>query len=125
MSDTPYILIVDDEWMNRELLEAYLKMGGYRVGQVSSGEKALEMVADQPPALVMLDVRLAGISGFEVCRRLKEDANTSAIPVVMVTALDSTEDQQQITAAGADGFIAKPFEMEPLLAKVRSLLAKA
>ncbi len=125
MSDTPYILIVDDEWMNRELLEAYLKMGGYRVGQANNGEKALEMVADQPPALVMLDVRLPGISGFEVCRRLKEAATTSAIPVVMVTALDSTEDQQQITAAGADGFIAKPFEMDALLAKVRSLLAGA
>ncbi len=125
MSDTPYILIVDDEWMNRELLEAYLKMGGYRVGQANNGEKALEMVADQPPALVMLDVRLPGISGFEVCRRLKEGATTSAIPVVMVTALDSTEDQQQITAAGADGFIAKPFEMDALLAKVRSLLAGA
>ena len=125
MSETPYILIVDDEWMNRELLEAYLKMGGYRVGQANNGEKALEMVADQPPALVMLDVRLSGISGFEVCRRLKEDANTRVIPVVMVTALDSTEDQQQITAAGADGFIAKPFEMDALLAKVRSLLAGA
>ena len=125
MSETPYILIVDDEWMNRELLEAYLKMGGYRVGQANNGEKALEMVADQPPALVMLDVRLPGISGFEVCRRLKEAATTRVIPVVMVTALDSTEDQQQITAAGADGFIAKPFEMDALLAKVRSLLAGA
>ncbi len=80
MSDTPYILIVDDEWMNRELLEAYLKMGGYRVGQANNGEKALEMVADQPPALVMLDVRLPGISGFEVCRRLKEAATTSVDP---------------------------------------------
>jgi DNA-binding response OmpR family regulator len=125
MSDTPYILIVDDEWMNRELLNAYLKIGGYRVGEANSGEKALEMIAEEAPALVMLDVHLSGISGFEVCRRLKDDATTRAIPILMVTALDSPEDQQQAAAAGADGFVAKPFEMETLLARIRSALAKA
>jgi CheY-like chemotaxis protein len=125
MSDTPYILIVDDEWMNRELLNAYLNLGGYRVGEANSGEKALEMIAEEAPALVMLDVHLSGISGFEVCRRLKDDATTRAIPILMVTALDSPEDQQQAAAAGADGFVAKPFEMETLLAQVRSALAKA
>jgi DNA-binding response OmpR family regulator len=125
MSDTPYILIVDDEWMNRELLNAYLKIGGYRVGEANSGEKALEMIAEEAPALVMLDVHLSGISGFEVCHRLKDDATTRAIPILMVTALDSPEDQQQAAAAGADGFVAKPFEMETLLARIRSALAKA
>jgi DNA-binding response OmpR family regulator len=125
MSDTPYILIVDDEWMNRELLNAYLNLGGYRVGEANSGEKALEMIAEEAPALVMLDVHLSGISGFEVCRRLKDDATTRAIPILMVTALDSPEDQQQAAAAGADGFVAKPFEMETLLARIRSALAKA
>jgi CheY-like chemotaxis protein len=125
MSDTPYILIVDDEWMNRELLNAYLKIGGYRVGEANSGEKALEMIAEEAPALVMLDVHLSGISGFEVCRRLKDDATTRAIPILMVTALDSPEDQQQAAAAGADGFVAKPFEMQTLLERIRSTLAKA
>jgi DNA-binding response OmpR family regulator len=125
MSDTPYILIVDDEWMNRELLNAYLKIGGYRVGEANSGEKALEMIAEEAPALVMLDVHLSGISGFEVCRRLKDDATTRAIPILMVTALDSPEDQQEAAAAGADGFVAKPFEMQTLLERIRSTLAKA
>jgi CheY-like chemotaxis protein len=125
MSDNPYILIVDDEWMNRELLTAYLNMGRYRVGEANSGERALEMIAEEAPALVMLDVNLSGISGFEVCRRLKDDATTRAIPILMVTALDSPEDQQQAAAAGADGFVAKPFEMETLLAQIRSTLAKA
>jgi DNA-binding response OmpR family regulator len=126
MSDSrAYILVVDDEWMNRELLEAYLMLGGYRVGMANSGEKALEMAAADPPALVMLDVRLTGLDGLEVCRRLKNDAGTHSIPVVMVTALESEEDQQQAIQAGADGFITKPFEMETLLAQIRSLLAKA
>jgi DNA-binding response OmpR family regulator len=91
----------------------------------NSGEKALEMAAADPPALVMLDVRLTGLDGLEVCRRLKNDAGTHSIPVVMVTALESEEDQQQAIQAGADGFITKPFEMETLLAQIRSLLAKA
>jgi DNA-binding response OmpR family regulator len=125
MSAAPYILIVDDEWMNRELLDAYLKMGGYRVGQANSGEKALDMVAQEPPALVILDVRLSGISGLEACRRLKASAATRAIPILMVTALESPEDQQQAADAGADAFIAKPFEMETLLARIRAALSKA
>ena len=125
MSAAPFILIVDDEWMNRELLEAYLKMGGYRVGQANSGERALDMIAQEPPALVILDVRLSGISGLEVCRRLKASAATCAIPILMVTALESPDDQQQAVDAGADGFIAKPFEMETLLAQIRAALSKA
>ena len=125
MSAAPYILIVDDEWMNRELLDAYLKLGGYRVGQANSGEKALDMVAQEPPALVILDVRLSGISGLEVCRRLKASAATCAIPILMVTALESPDDQQQAADAGADAFIAKPFEMETLLAQIRAALSKA
>jgi DNA-binding response OmpR family regulator len=125
MNDTPYILVVDDDWMSRELLDTYVRMGGYRTGQANSGEKALDMIADELPALVMLDVRLSGISGLEVCRRLKDDATTRAIPILMVTALESPEDQQQAADAGADGFVTKPFEMETLLAQIRSALAKA
>ena len=125
MNDTPYILVVDDDWKNRELLDAYLRVGGYRVGQANSGEKALDMIAEEPPALVMLDVRLSGISGLEVCRRLKNDATTRAIPILMVTALESPEDQQQAADAGADGFVAKPFEMEMLLAQIQCVLPEA
>jgi DNA-binding response OmpR family regulator len=125
MGAAPYILIVDDEWTNRELLDAYLKIGGYRVGQASSGELALDMVAQEPPALVILDVCLSGISGLEVCRRLKDSPATGAILILVVTALESPEDQRQAADAGADGFIVKPFEMETLLARIRSMLSKA
>jgi DNA-binding response OmpR family regulator len=125
MDAAPYILIVDDEWTNRELLDAYLKIGGYRVGQANSGEKALDMVAQEVPALMILDICLSGISGLEVCRRLKDSPATRAIPILMVTALESPEDQRQAADAGADGFIVKPFEMETLLARIRSMLSKA
>lgn len=125
MSDptgAPYILVVDDEWINRELLEEYLKIGGYRVGQANSGEKALDMAFAHPPALVLLDVRLSGMDGFEVCRRLRNDPRTRPVPVLMVTALESDEDKQQAFEAGASGLIAKPFDAAVMLAQIRDLL---
>ena len=125
MDAAPYILIVDDEWNNRELLNAYLKFGGYRAGEANSGEKALDMVAQEAPALIILDVCLTGISGLEVCRRLKDDPATRAIPILMVTALEAPDDERQAVDAGADGFIVKPFEMETLLARIGSMLSKA
>jgi DNA-binding response OmpR family regulator len=128
MSDQPdasYILVVDDEWMNRELLGTYLKMDGYRVGEANSGEKALEMAFAEPPALVMLDIRLPGMDGFEVCRRLRSDVRTRSVPVLLVTAFDSEEDKQEANEAGANGFVAKPFDMQVLLAQVRAALTKA
>ena len=99
-------------------------MGGYRVGQANSGEKALDMIQAEPPALVMLDVRLTGIDGFEVCRRLKNDPITRTVPVLMVTALESDEDKQQAAEAGADGYLAKPFDSDTLLAQIKTLLSK-
>jgi two-component system cell cycle response regulator len=123
--DAPYVLVVDDDWTGRELLETYLKLGGYRVGLANSGEKALEMAFAGPPALVMLDVRLTDMDGFEVCRRLRADPRTHSVPVLLVTAFDSEADRQQGTEAGADGFIVKPFEIQVMLAQVQSVLKKA
>jgi DNA-binding response OmpR family regulator len=111
--------------MNRELLGTYLKMDGYRVGEANSGEKALEMAFAEPPALVMLDIRLPGMDGFEVCRRLRSDVRTRSVPVLLVTAFDSEEDKQEANEAGANGFVAKPFDMQVLLAQVRAALTKA
>lgn len=125
LPNASYILIVDDEWMNRELIGTYLKLGGYQSRQASQGEKALEMALAEPPALVMLDVRLAGMDGFEVCRRLRSDPRTRSVPVLMVTAFDSDEDKQQAIDAGANGFVIKPFEMQVMLDQVRSALEKA
>jgi DNA-binding response OmpR family regulator len=118
-----HILIVDDDWMNRELLEAYLTMGGYAVKLANSGETALEMIAENPPDLVMLDIRMTGISGFEVCMQIKNSERTKAIPVLIVSALESEEDRMQATQMGADGFIAKPFNSASILEQIKSHLA--
>jgi CheY-like chemotaxis protein len=117
-----YVLIVDDDWMNRELLEAYLKLGGYRVGQANSGEKALDMIQAERPDLVMLDIRLSGLSGLEICRQIKNDERTRAIPVVMVSALESDEDRMQAAQMGANGFVAKPYHSETILTQIAALL---
>ncbi len=117
-----HILIVDDDWMNRELLEVYLKMGGYEVKLANSGEKALEMIEEEPPDLIMLDIRMTGISGFEVCMQLKNNEETKTIPILMVSALESEEDRMQAYQMGADGFIAKPFNSASILELIRSHL---
>lgn len=117
-----HILIVDDDWMNRELLEAYLKMGGYEVKLANSGETALEMTADDLPDLIMLDIRMTGMSGFEVCTQLKSSEPTKDIPILMVSALESEEDRMQAAQTGADGFIAKPFNSASILAQIDAIL---
>ena len=119
---TPSILVVDDDWMNREVLEAYLNTAGYQVITAHSGDRALELAYGCPPDLVLLDVRMPGMDGYEVCRRLKGDVRTQFTPVVMVTALESDEDKLPAVEAGADDFITKPFNSLLLLTRVRSLL---
>ena len=118
----PFILVVDDDWMNREVIEAHLSTAGYRVATAHSGEKALEMAAAEPPDLVLLDVRLQGMDGFEVCRRLKADERTRFTPVVMVTALEDEQDKLEAIKAGADDFVTKPFSSALMLTRVKSLL---
>ncbi len=118
----PYILVVDDERMNREMLETYLTMAGYRVGLANSGERALSMVASQPPDLVMLDVHLEGMDGFEVCRYLRAGEPTRDTPVLMLTAFESNEDKRQAVEVGATGFVIKPYDVQALLAQVAALL---
>ncbi len=116
------VLVVDDDWMNRELLEAYLSQAGYRVKVANSGEMALEAAFAEPPDLVMLDVRMFGMDGFEVCRRLREDSRTQAIPVLMLTALKSDDEQRRAEAVGATEFVSKPYKASELLAQVADLL---
>lgn len=123
--DAGYVLVVDDEWMNRELLQAYLTSAGYRVGLANTGEKALEMAFAEPPDLVMLDLRLTGIDGFEVCRRLRADARTVDVPVLVITAMESSEDQHKASVAGADGFVTKPYKAPVLLEQVATLVDRA
>ena len=116
------ILVVDDIAANIQLQQAYLKALGYDTIVARNGEEALEKVQQEKPDLVLLDVMMPKLDGFETCKRLKEDKETLYIPVIMVTALNEIEDKMRGIEAGADDFISKPFNKLELLARVKSLL---
>jgi len=115
------ILVVDDTPQNVRLLEAVLGSNGYEVVSAHSGQEALEKLADWLPDLVLLDIQMPGMNGYEVCRRLRENAATQFLPVVMVTSSDS-EVRVDAIDAGADDFLTKPINQQELLARVRSLV---
>ena len=118
---TARILVVDDIEANVRLLQAKLSAEYYDVLTASDGVTALAMAAADQPDVILLDVMMPGLDGFEVCRRLKSDALTRHIPVVMVTALDGREDRITGLEAGADDFLTKPLDDLMLFARVRSL----
>ena len=116
------ILIVDDEESNIKLLEGMLLSENYHVSKCLSGEEALEKVFDKRPDLILLDIMMPGIDGFEVCKRLKHDEITRMIPVLMITALTEKEHFINAVDAGADDLLRKPIDQIELLIRVRSLL---
>jgi signal transduction histidine kinase len=117
----PTILVVDDVPQNVRLLEAILTSNGYTVTSASSGHEALDKVTTELPDLVLLDIQMPGMDGYEVCRRLRADPATQFLPVVMITASD-TEVRVNALDAEADDFVTKPFNQQELLARVRSLV---
>jgi adenylate cyclase len=119
---SPPILVVDDDLDNRNLLKVYLEAEGHDVAEADTGEKALDFIRSQPVALVLLDVMLPGLSGFDVCRRIKRDPQTAATPVLMVTALGDTDSRAKAFDSDADEFIAKPVFRRELIARTRAML---
>ena len=116
------VMIVDDDQMNRELLETVVKRAGYSVNHANSGAQALRLVAAQPPDLILLDVRLGEMSGYDVCAQLKSDPATRSIPIIILTASDNVQDRQEALRAGADDFFPKMRGWQPLLAQVNLML---
>jgi two-component system, OmpR family, alkaline phosphatase synthesis response regulator PhoP len=119
-----HILIVDDEKDILELIQYNLTREGYRVSTAADGEEALDKVGADRPDLILLDLMLPGIDGFDVCRRLKSDPLTRSIPVVMVTAKGEDADIVTGLELGADDYIIKPFSPRILLARVRAVLRR-
>jgi two-component system cell cycle response regulator len=119
---TARVLVVDDIVANVKLLEAKLAAEYFDVVSAHSGQEALDKVAADQPDLILLDVMMPGMDGFEVCRRLKQDPQTTHIPIVMVTALDQPSDRVHGLEAGADDFLTKPVNDIALMARVKSLV---
>jgi len=118
------ILIVEDEVSLLKLESILLTTRGYKVSGVTDGLKALEEIKKDMPDLVLLDIMIPGIDGFEVCRRIKADPVTANLPVVMLTAKKSSADQARGIEAGADAYITKPFKSAKIIEVVEELLRK-
>jgi putative two-component system response regulator len=118
----PKILIVDDNPTNVELLQAQLKSYSYDLITAFDGDSALKKIEENPPDLVLLDLMMPKISGYEVCQKIKSDKKTQFIPVIVITALKELEDKLKAIEMGADDFLMKPFNKVELVTRVKSLL---
>jgi CheY-like chemotaxis protein len=117
--DSQSILIVDDNPTNLEVLSATLTEAGFQVAVAIDGESAIEQVIYHPPTLILLDVMMPGIDGFETCHRLKNNPTTNEIPIIFMTALSDTDSKMKAFTLGAVDYISKPFQREEVLARVR------
>lgn len=118
---SPKVLVVDDEPRYRRLIVTNLKLAGYQTVEAPDGTVALELLATHDPDVVLLDLRLPDLDGYEVCRRIR---HRSRVPIVMVTAMDTEAATIQGLDFGADDYVVKPFRPEELLARIRAVLRR-
>jgi two-component system, OmpR family, alkaline phosphatase synthesis response regulator PhoP len=119
---TPVILVVDDNRENLELLEAYLEDINCKTIAAYDGPEALDIIKNDKPDLILLDIMMPKMSGFEVCRRVKNDPATAHIPIIMVTALNEFGDMQRAVDCGTDDFVSKPVNKLEMLTRVKTML---
>lgn len=120
-----YILIVDDELPIREMIHTALAMADFECQQASDAEQALNQIANQRPALVLLDWMLPNMSGIDLCRRLKKDGQFSDIPVIMLTARSEEDHKVMGLDAGADDYMTKPFSTRELVSRIKAVLRRS
>ncbi|MEN8127072.1 MAG: response regulator [Planctomycetota bacterium] len=118
----PKVLVVDDNLQNLELILAYLEDIDCETVSAEGGQEAIDLIKNDPPDLVLLDVMMPKISGFEVCKQIKNDPETAEIPVIMVTALSEMGDIERAINSGTDDFLSKPVNKWELLTRVKTML---
>jgi CheY-like chemotaxis protein len=117
------VLVVDDDELTREILATILDLEDYRVVLAEDGETALDLVAGERPDVIVLDVMMPGLSGFEVCERLKGDPVTAGIPVILLTALEGADHAARGQEVGCDAYLTKPFSPLTLIDRIADLQA--
>jgi two-component system cell cycle response regulator DivK len=117
------ILVVEDTENNRRILNDLLTHAGFEVIEAVDGEKGVAMAAERRPDLILMDIQLPLVDGYEATRRIKSDPDLRAIPIIVVTSYALSGDEAKARAAGCDGYIAKPFSPRVILAKVREFLS--
>ena len=116
------ILVVEDQEDNRQILRDLLKSADYEMTEAETGEEAIAAVARQRPGLILMDIQLPGMDGYEATRRIKADPALSSIPIIAVTSYALSGDEDKCREAGCDGYVSKPYSPRQLLAKVREFL---
>jgi two-component system, OmpR family, alkaline phosphatase synthesis response regulator PhoP len=116
------VLVADDNPQNADLLAEYLQASEYEVAIASDGEETLALVKSFKPDVLLLDIMMPRLSGFEVCKRLKSDSASKNLPILMITALDQPSDVERAVDAGTDDFLTKPIHQTELINRVRALM---
>lgn len=121
MNATPHVMVVDDDSNIAELVRLYLEKEGYQISTFARGDEALEAFKRNPPSLLLLDIMLPGMDGWEVCRAVRQ---ISSIPIIMLSAKDETFDKIQGLELGADDYMTKPFDAKELIARIKAVLRR-